>query len=465
MRVAARGLVGFGFAFVIGSTACGSTSASGGDGGEGGPPGKDATAPDNSSGSDVTFDSPPDTSSSGDAADASDASDASEASETGDASPPEAGDVPAVDAADSGDSTLPVDASDALIDAPYDAIPTPPPPPADATTTATTPMNFAIRKLYLGDHDFSGKSDPNAWESFGYNIDGKITTAASKNVCTLHAGGGSLGTSVQVDGYAGIDNSFGYSIFNNIILTIDAAASTTIDNAIATGSFTEMIDVTGLTGSATQTATGLTAQAFGGGPFGGIPTFTTADDWPVLPGNLVSTTPPFVSTQQFPDAYVVSGLWVSGPPGDITLPLQLSGSPLTLTVHEAVVTFQHSSATHAATGILSGVLDTKEFVDAIRTLAAHIGGVSFCSGGAIAGILAQIEDAQDILADGTNVKGKSCDAISIGIGFTADEIAQPTTLSTVDAGPSPCGDASFDAGLGDGGAPDAAPADAGPGGG
>jgi hypothetical protein len=314
---------------------------------------------------------------------------------------------------------------------------TPPPPPTGPMTTSTTPNNLAIHHLYLGDTDFSGKTDGKAWAGFGYNIDGKVTTATSTNVCTLFGGGGSFGPFAQVDGDGGIDNSFGENIFPGIIEMVDSTASSTINSAIAGGAFTLMFDVTGLSSSSTQTATGLSAQIFGGGVFPGTPTWTVADDWPVLDAGLTSTTPPFVSVDQFPDAYVVAGTWVSGSPSDINLPLTLDGLSLPLVIHDAVVTFQHTTPTHAAAGEISGVLDTTEFVAAITALAGRLSS-SLCSGGALAGIVAEIESAQDILTDGTNPEGMPCTGISIGLGFTADEIGQPDTLTPVVISPNPC---------------------------
>jgi hypothetical protein len=330
-------------------------------------------------------------------------------------------------------------ATDGVIgsDSGFDGI-TPPSAPSGPPTSATTPANFAVHELFLGDTDFSGKADPNAWKEFGYNIDGKITTATSTNVCKLHDGGGSFGAGVQADGNGGIDNSFGENIFAGILLMVDATLSTNINEEITGGAFTVMFDVTGLDPTSTQTATGLSAQLFTGGKFPGTPTFTTADDWPVLPGGLSSTTPPFVSTQQFPDAYVVNGTWVSGPPGDVTLGLPIDGYSLPLIIHQAVVTFEHSTAIHGANGQISGVLDTTEFVAGFRNLAGSLS-KSLCSGAALTGILAEIEDAQDVLSDGTNPEGMPCNAISIGLGFTADAIAQPDMLAPAITMPDPCG--------------------------
>jgi hypothetical protein len=319
---------------------------------------------------------------------------------------------------------------------------TPPKPPSGPATTSTTAQNFAIHELFLGDTDFNGTADMMAWQNFGYNIDGKITTAASTNVCTLNSGGGSFGMAAQDDGNGGIDNSFGNNIYDQVILTVDQQASMTINGDIANGTFTLMFDITGLSSSPTQTATGLSAQAFAGGKFPGTPTFTTADNWPILgtSGLLKNSSPPFQSTIQFPPSstatppYVVNGTWVSGEPTTISLSLSLDGISLTIPINQAVITFDHTTATHGASGIISGVIPTAQLVTGIMNLAGHIS-PSLCSGGALTGILAEITDASDIMAapdsTGSLNPGPSvtCDAISIGLGFTADEIGQPTEIA------------------------------------
>ena len=147
----------------------------------------------------------------------------------------------------------------------------------------------------------------------------------------------------------------------------------------------------------------------------------------MLASDLAEATPPFISLQQFPSAYVVSGTWVSGPPGDFSLPLLLPrGEPVALTVHEAVITFQHATATQAAGGIISGVVSTDDLVRAFASTARRIAPTFCANSGALTPILDQIKASQDILSDGTNRPGVKCDAISIGLAFTADAVGQPT---------------------------------------
>jgi hypothetical protein len=58
--------------------------------------------------------------------------------------------------------------------------------------------------------------------------------------------------------------------------------------------------------------------------------------------------------------------------------------------------------------------------------------------------VAQFEQASDILYDGatiSNVSGQACNAISIGLGFDATEIAPPSVIAPgAPQPPDPCGD-------------------------
>lgn len=321
-----------------------------------------------------------------------------------------------------------------------------PPPSMGSATTQTTPHNFALHTLQLGDTDRMGNPNQNAWENYGFNIDGKITTASSTDVCTLYQGAPST---VQIDGTQGTDNSFGSNILPLVMTVAGSGLDTTLNTSIASGSFTVMFDITGLDGTTTQTNTNLTGALFAGGKFtapdGGaaMPTWTTADNWPVV-GTLLND-PTKVSSGskiQFPDSYIVDGTWVSGSPvQNLSLQLSVSGQTLTLNVHQAVVTMTHGpAATHMANGTIAGVIDTQELLSSLMVIAGHLS-QSLCSGPAFQSIAVQIEQDSDILDDGTNSAGTPCTAISIGLGFTADEIGLPMDVAPVGApGPNPCGD-------------------------
>ncbi len=340
----------------------------------------------------------------------------------------------------------------------------PPPAPSGPMTTSTTAENFALHQIFLGDTDRNQVPGPNAWKNFGYNLDGKITTASSTDVCTLAQG---AAKSAQADGTNGIDNSFGENILP-ILLPFAATPSKTISGDIDKGAFTIMFDVVGLSSDPAQTATGLTGQLFAGAKFNGMPTWSPADDWPVRPELLKDMmTIAGGSTIKFGSAYVVNGTWVNGTPADVTLSLSIQGHSLNITVHQAIVTFDHTAPDKATNGTVAGVIQTEELITSLKAVAGNIT-KSLCMGTAFDSIAQQIRQASDIMHDGTNSAGQACDGISIGIGFNADHIGDPktvapATVASCDPCSPTCGgaDAGVDSGSGDSGVGDTGVADTG----
>jgi hypothetical protein len=94
-----------------------------------------------------------------------------------------------------------------------------------------------------------------------------------------------------------------------------------------------------------------------------------------------------------------------------TLAMQSSGSWLILPVHDVWV----SSA--SGSGTMGGVIPTMGMVSAFQAVAGHIS-TSLCSGSVFMSIATQLEQASDILPDGSNDPASTCAAISIGMQFT-----------------------------------------------
>jgi hypothetical protein len=283
--------------------------------------------------------------------------------------------------------------------------------------------NFAARKLYLGDTDRNGVESTTAWEAYGANIDGKVTTPASTDVCTLSPGASK--STVYQDGNDGIDNSFGENIIPIILSVAGADFSTQLNGAIEAGASTFMLDLTGLTDDATQTLSPVSAQLFSGVSIG-TPTWNaTSGEWGAYKSSLVGGSLSSGAISKFPTASISAGTWTSGAAdGSLPLNIPLGTGTLTLIVHHAVVSFSHSSANSATLGNVSGVLNTAEFIAAFQKVASSIS-TSLCDGAAFADIAAQLQAASDILSDGTNTSGVPCDGISIGFGFDASETLPP----------------------------------------
>jgi hypothetical protein len=260
----------------------------------------------------------------------------------------------------------------------------------------------------------------------------------------------------QGDGVDGIDNSFGQNIVP-LLAAVSPNPSSSVNAAFAAGTSTLMIDVVGLDESdPTQSATGLSAQWFTGALFdqapdasSAVPTFTTADDWPLDPASVASgvesggaLAQPVVGKTVFTSSYVVDGTFVSGTTSEVTLVLPFGGALLAVKIQHPVITFV-SGGTHAGSGIVSGVVLTNDLIGAMQSIAGNIA-TSFCGtadGGtspAFDQIVVAIQQSQDIMHDGTNSAGVPCDAISIGVGFDADEIALPQAWGATLSPANPC---------------------------
>lgn len=296
------------------------------------------------------------------------------------------------------------------------------PPAAEGPpTTSNDERTFAIQSLYLGESDRSGTKNKDAWKDYGYNLDGQITVAKDSKSADLakvcnRASGASF--SIHDDGNQGIDNSFGH----NILTLLDPFAPTpskSISDAIAKGDFTILLKVKGLTDDPAQTNTGLSGTILVGGKFdesGKAPSFSPSDDWP------------YRSDPQVPisGAYINKGVFVNGAGGaTVRLSLSIQGQSLDLTINKAIITFKHQPPSDLIDGTIAGVLSADEFVNGISSVAGRFS-TELCTGSTVEGIKDSIRQASDMLSDGTQKPGVPCTGISVGIGFTAKRVANPT---------------------------------------
>jgi hypothetical protein len=304
------------------------------------------------------------------------------------------------------------------------------------------PGAFAFHHLFLGESDRNGTQDVAAWKQYGRNIDGLMTGPADTNVCTPYMGANRAAS--QTDGNQGIDNSWGANMIP-LVQTFSMTPSTMENQAVGAGLFTILVDIAGLSGNPMQTSAMTPGQLFTGTPFGGTPTFTSADDWPVAPEGLVDgKTIASGSKVSFPKASTTNGTWASAPPTDMPLRLLFGFQSLEVTLKAGVVSFDHTMPNHAATGQFSGVVATEDLVAAVQEVLGSLS-QSFCSGSASAAIAAQVRQSSDIMKDGTNTPGSTCDGISVGIGFDADLIGPVNTVGPMATPQSnPCPDAGSD---------------------
>ncbi len=318
-------------------------------------------------------------------------------------------------------------------------------PPARPTVGAATATRrvFAVNKLFLGDTDRNGVASSNAWKAYGYDLDGVATKTSKQGTCKPISDG-----VVVLDGASGIDNSFG----QNILAALQKAASgfnepsKTVSESLTNGSFTLILDATGLDDSPTQTAAGLTGQLFVGGKLATPPKFDGTDNWPVIGELLVDKADISKGSKiKFSDAYVNNGMWVNGARSDVTIAISVSGVSLNLKIRNATISAKHSSPNALTEGTVAGYIAVSEIIDTIGKVAGRLSPEA-CPGKSLFNqVKSIIESNADIRLSGADAT-KDCDAISIGLGFEAKTIGVPSTVEAEGTpGADPCS-ASSDAG-------------------
>ncbi len=337
------------------------------------------------------------------------------------------------------------------VDPPCTDCTVPPAQPPDAPGGDGAGTTLAVNKLYLGDTDWDGNPNPDAWKDFGYDLDGFKSTKNSANHCKVNAGGSKA--AIQTDGNGGIDNSFGFNIMP-IITSLATDASTKINDNINSGAFTIILKIDGI-GGGTNYA-GLPASLYAGAQLVDangtetVPKWDGTDQWPVycelMNDCQTSGTKQIAdgndSKVKFPSSYVANGTWVSGSKANVALSLSVSGYSLSLTIHNAVLTAKLDGGNPpagATRGIIAGILETEELITSLQSVAGNIDS-SLCEGSTFDNIAQQIRATSDIMKDGTQNPDAVCDGISIGLGFDMKAVQVGKVMDKAEAGPDPCAD-------------------------
>ncbi len=312
----------------------------------------------------------------------------------------------------------------------------PPEEPMETTACEGAGAVMAISQLYLGDTKRDGTPDPTSgWKSYGYDLDGRVSTKASTGLCKPRAGGSPA--AVYPDGDEGRDNSFGKNILP-VILGLSSDISVQANEAIANGEFTIMLDMQNL-GTASDCNT-LVTKLYGGGNLGAVPKFDGTDMWPILPDLLNDPMDPASAKIVFPKSYVVKDTWVSGSKGTVKLQLSIGGFTIALDINSAVITVDLDADRQGGTnGTIAGVLETESLITEISKVAAAFD-ESFCDPNSptLQSILNQLRQASDIMKDGSQNPAVECDGISIGLGFNAEKVMLGMVAPPGDPPPDPC---------------------------
>jgi hypothetical protein len=300
-------------------------------------------------------------------------------------------------------------------------------------TSSTEERTFAVNSILLGETDRGGSPSKDAWKKYGYNLDGLITNVVDQKapdlekVCKRFEG---AKATIHQDGEQGIDNAVGKEILS-FISNFTQAPSKLITDAIKKGDFTLLMTVKGLSDEADQTNTDLSGTILVGGDYGADPpAFDDKTDWPYIAEPKVAIS----------GAYINKGEFVNGSEGaTVTISLSIGGQVLSLTIRKAIITFKHNPGSKTLeNGTIAGLINTDELLTGIASVAGRFS-ADLCEGKTLESVKDAIRAAADVMSSGVQDPGANCDAISVGIGFTAKQVAKPTKqVEPAQASPDPC---------------------------
>lgn len=263
---------------------------------------------------------------------------------------------------------------------------------------------------------------------FGLDLDGRQSTRVSDDLCRRVKG---AACDVQQDGPAGVDNSYGV----NVLPLYDSATATSKEllEAMAAGEWTLLIRLRNDPMSAS--AAGLSGALLNGAPLGAAPALDGSDPWRPTFESVVAGDPD-APTVALSDSYIVNGVWV-GTADRMDLPFGARG---TVPVRSLTLVADLSDETprRLQNGVLAGFILAEDLVAEALTAAPKVD-PRFCDQWSIDNILLQLEAASDLPSDGTHDPNRECDAVSVGIGFSAVEVKLgPVAAPAPPEPPSPC---------------------------
>jgi hypothetical protein len=355
--------------------------------------------------------------------------------------------LPAADSGALQDVSI-VDAGTDARDASKEAAPNPCPdfePPA--APSADDPSNDGGQGFVVAVHTIDFGFDAGMASTIGYDLDSIYTCCdGGAESCK----GAASPATAHCDDVSGRDNSGGTLLASLSLVDPSQFTTATISQRLQDGTYSILLQVTDYNGTPNDTQ--VTAALYGSdgvendaGAF-----WMGSDQWTIDESFVVNpNTTPLVPTDFDTNAYVADDTLVM----HVTFPISLGTSAtntFTITLTAGVITGQLVSAgngTWSLTGgNIAGRWNVSQLLSSLQTV--NLSGTPICPGSpTYTFVKQQICKYADIMTDpSSDNTGATCDALSLGIGFTADPAllgsVQPTAIKTSlcsgDAGPDDC---------------------------
>lgn len=307
----------------------------------------------------------------------------------------------------------------------------------DPTTGSTDPTSAgepgSLTRVLAVDSLFFGDAEEDGWRQYGRDVDGLASSGRSTDLCSPASGGASM--AVYPDGDAGIDNAFGKSLVP-LFVALNPAFGGLQNARISEGTATILLAPKD---PEQAPAASFAAWLLMGAELGGAPKFDGSDMWPIDPSSLTDAGDATSAKCQLSATTIAGDTLVTAPDCQFTLDLDFGVASV---MHLPVRALQLRMAlaadqSGASAGQLSGVIPTEALVAEMARFAGSLD-VSLCEGATLESIQTQIRQASDILVDGTQAVNKTCDGISLGIGFTMRAVELGAVAEAATPVPDPC---------------------------
>jgi hypothetical protein len=307
---------------------------------------------------------------------------------------------------------------------------------------------LVVNHFYLNQQPIGGSGTETPWKAIGYDLDGQCTgeTESRENATTCRRVDGA-DEKVLTDGTRCRDNNFGSQIVP-LVSALDPNFEGTSNEAIGRGASTWMMQLDDLDdGPDDPFVTAKLYKVASGGDFTGQPRprfdgtdLRDIDNQSLIDGDLARPKTVFAR------GYLAGNVFVSGDPSEfgVTIPIQtvsvsipLVGGILTLRLNEA--------HTLGELGILAGAARAVEVEGVLQPIAEQAG---FCPGSPLyTNLVRNIQRIMDVAdVPGMHDPSVTCNAFSLGFGFTAVSVLPPVRAVPPLPGVSRCstGDAGED---------------------
>lgn len=316
-------------------------------------------------------------------------------------------------------------------------VPKPEDRPAAGSTTELPPIMLAITNTRLGSLDRKGALDPNAWQEIGYDLDGVCTGSTTCEGTDSPPSCKPTVPQISTDGTFCRDNTFGRLEFTAALVPEVAKKYGLNDDAfncaLCVGNYNYIIKISGYNGEPNDDkvrvdlypSTGLVRPLpwdCADPSWKTRPCFTPDGIFKVEKSGMINPAagPDLPPAKVFDDAaYVKNGylvirlndmfLWFPGYNALVTAyPIQLKGG-----IASGKIARGADGVWRITDGIIGG-----------RTLAADVvkgfRNIGFCESDSNYGLLVDfVAKNLDVLGDATKNPERTCDAMSVGLGFEA----------------------------------------------